>query len=102
MQKPCYSGMIDVSILYVMQSPHYHSRISQPIFKFPLVRLDLHLSHSRTSYTLLYFTHHSIIIHLPEMSQYAFQGPNKTYRSHPNGPSFKPRYGRWYVKAPGS
>ncbi|KAJ5657161.1 uncharacterized protein N7484_000810 [Penicillium longicatenatum] len=31
------------------------------------------------------------------MSQYAFPGPNKTYRSHPNGPSFKPRYGRWYL-----
>ncbi|KAJ6021197.1 hypothetical protein N7540_006701 [Penicillium herquei] len=26
------------------------------------------------------------------MSQYAFPGTNKSYRNHPSGPSFKPRY----------
>jgi hypothetical protein len=32
----------------------------------------------------------------PTMSQYAFPGTNNTQRSHPAGPSLKPRPGRWY------
>ncbi|KAJ5242038.1 uncharacterized protein N7469_000365 [Penicillium citrinum] len=33
------------------------------------------------------------------MSSHAFPGTNKSsqYRSHPSGPSLKPRNGRWYI-----
>ncbi|KAJ5166282.1 uncharacterized protein N7482_005063 [Penicillium canariense] len=31
------------------------------------------------------------------MPQYALPGANQPHKTHPTGPSLKPRHGRWYI-----
>lgn len=91
--------------LRVMQSPH--SPLPATLYSarpIPVSRATLLLPLTITSplpSSLLHLNTHKLnnTTALPSitMSQYAFPGTNKPYRSSPAGPSLKPRPSRWYV-----